>query len=121
MVFLDNINQALMPGQKVIKVDGWQAAKKYPVPRDCEVIMIDSNPDVDYIYMKKVDINGGESFERYMIEADPVPEFDPDKYVTVDDLKKCKEEILNGFTSLKQSIDGSAGSARSSARSGSID
>ena len=107
MAILDSLNQALMPGGRVIKVDGWQAAQKYPLPRDCEVIMLDSNPDADYIYMKKTDINGAETFERYMIEADPVPSFDPEKYVTIDDFKNFKEEILNGFNSLKQTIDGS--------------
>lgn len=114
MAILDSLNQALMPGHRVIKVDGWQAADKYPLPRDCEVIMLDSNPDVNYIYMKKTDINGAESFQRYIFEEDPVPRFDPDKYVTVDDLQKFKEEILNGFDSLKKSIDGAGNSSAKS-------
>ena len=122
MAILDSLNQALMPGHRVIKVDGWQAAEKYPLPRDCEVVMLDINPDVDYIYMKKTDVNGAESFARYMIEEDPIPKFDPDKYVTVDDLKNFKEEILNGFNSLKRSIDGAAGNnTHSSAKSSSFD
>ena len=107
MAILDDLNQALLPGHRVIKVDGWQAAEKYPLPRDCEVVMLDINPEVDYIYMKKTDINGAEKFARYVIEEDPIPKFDPDKYVTTDDFKNFKEEILNGFNSLKQSITGS--------------
>ena len=107
MAILDSLNQTLFPGHRVIKVDGWQAADKYPLPRDCEVIMLDSNPDVNYIYMKKTDVNGAETFERYLFEADPIPKFDPDKYVTTDDFKQFKEEILDGFNSLKQSISGS--------------
>ena len=118
MAILDSLNQALMPGHRVIKVDGWQAAEKYPLPRDCEVIMLDADPDVDYIYMKKTDVNGAESFARYIIEEDPVPKFDPEKYVTINDFKNFKEEILNGFNSLKQSIDGAAGNTYSSAKSG---
>ena len=116
MAILDNLNQTLFPGHRVIKVDGWQAAEKYPLPRDCEVVMLDTNPDVDYIYMKKTDTNGAETFARYLIEEDPIPKFDPQKYVTVDDFKNFKEEILNGFNSLKQSIT-AAGTAKSSGNS----
>lgn len=117
MDIFSELSRALMPGTKVIKVSGWQAAKKYPIPRDCEVIMVDSDPDSDYIYMKKTDINGAEDFQRYQIIEDPVPEFDPEKYVTVNDFKNFKEEILNGFNSLKQSI--TAGTANVSKSNGS--
>ena len=110
MAILDSLTQSLYPGQRVIKVDGWQAAEKYPMPRDCEVVMLDKDPNEDHIYMKRTDVNGAPTFERYLIEADPVPRFDPEKYVTVDDFKNFKEEILNGFNSLKQSITGSANS-----------
>ncbi len=107
MDILEGFNQTLFPGQKVIRVNGWQNAEKYPVPRDCEVIMLDTDPDSDYIYMKKVDQNGASNFERYKIEADPVPRFDPEKYVTVKDFENFQKEILNGFNSLKQSINSS--------------
>ena len=107
MDILEGFNQTLFPGQRVIRVNGWQNAEKYPVPRDCEVIMLDTDPDSDYIYMKKVDQNGAPNFERYKIEADPVPKFDPEKYVTVKDFENFQKEILNGFDSLKQSINSS--------------
>lgn len=108
MGMLESLNQtlgqALYPGHREIRVSGWEQAEKYPMPRDCEAIFLDSNPDVDYIYMKVTDSNGGERFARYRIEEDPIPRFEPGKYVTTHDFQSFKEEILNGFDSLKQSI-----------------
>ena len=104
MDILEGLNQTLFPGYRVIRVNGWEAAEKYPLPRDCEAIMLDSNPESDHIYMKKVDVNGAPNFERYKITRDPVPRFDPEKYVTVDSFDNFKKEILDGFDSLKQSF-----------------
>lgn len=106
MDILSELNRALMPGSRVIRVNGWEQAEKYPIPRDCEVIMLDSDPESDHIYMKKSDVNGSEIVERYLIVEDPIPKFDPEKYVTVDDFKQLKEEMLNGFDSIRQSIAG---------------
>lgn len=109
------LNQTLFPGHRVIRVNGWESAEKYPMPRDCETIMLDGDPSSDYIYMKVTDSNGGERFARYKLVEDPIPRFEPDKYVTTSDFVKFKEEITNGFDSLKQLI--SANAERSS-RSG---
>lgn len=98
------LNQSLFPGRRVIRVKGYEAAEKYPMPRDCEVILLDDDPDTDYIYMKVTDTNGGEKFARYKIIEDPIPRFEPGKYVTTSDFNSFKEEILDGFDSLKQSI-----------------
>lgn len=102
-----SLNQALSPGQRVIRVNGFEEAEKYPMPINCEAIMIDSNPNSDYIYMKATDLNGGEKFARYKIVEDPIPRFDPDKYVTTNDFEKLKEDISNGFDSIKQLITAS--------------
>ena len=118
MDILSELNRALMPGGRVIRVNGWQEAEKYPLPRDCEVIMLDSDPNDDHIYMKKTDVNGASTFERYAIIEDPVPKFDPSKYVTIDDFKNFKEEMLNGFNSLKQSVTTSIGTNSKSNGSG---
>ena len=106
---LTGLNQTLFPGHTVIRVNGWDAAEKYPMPRDCEAIMLDSDPESDYIYMKKTDSNGGATTERYKIKADPIPRFDPDKYISVeqfkvyqDEQKKFQEEVLDAIYSLKQ-------------------
>lgn len=105
MDLLNGLNQTLFPGQRVIRVNGWEAGEKYPMPRDCEAIMLDENPESDYIYMKVTDSNGGEKFARYRITEEPIPKFDPDKYVTANDFNSFKEEVLSGINSLKQSIN----------------
>lgn len=98
------LNQTLYPGHREIRVKGWEAAQKYPMPRDCELIMIDADPKSDHIYMKVTDSNGGESFERYKITPDPIPKFEPGKYVTTNEMNSFKEEILNAINTIKQSV-----------------
>lgn len=111
--FLSNFNQTLFPGHQVIRVNGWEEAEKYPMPRDCEAILLDSNPESNYIYMKKSDSNGGVTTERYKYKKEPVPRFDPDKYLTVDDFmayqednRKFQEDILDAINSIKQHTTG---------------
>ena len=101
-LFNNGVNQTLLPGQRLLKTKGAEAAEKYPMPRDCEACLFDE--DEDYIYIKKTDTNGGVTLLRYRLEEDPIPHFDPKKYVTVDDFTKFKEEILNGFNNLQQTI-----------------
>ena len=72
------------------------------MPRDCHAALFDE--DEDYVYIKRTDTNGGVTLDRYHLESDPIPKFDPKKYVTVDDFAAFKEEILNGFNNLQQSI-----------------
>ena len=96
-------NPTLLPGQRLLSVKGgFEAAEKYPTPRDCEAAIFDE--DEDYLYIKKTDTNGGVTLTRYRLEEEPIPRFDPKKYVTVDDFKSFKEEILDGFNSLQKSI-----------------
>lgn len=103
-LFAPNGSPTLMPGQRLLKIKGSDAAEKYPCPRDCEAVLFDE--DEPYFYIKKTDTNGGVFLSRYKYEEDPIPHFDPKKYVTVDDFKSFKEEILNGFNSLQQTISG---------------
>ena len=98
----NNLSQTLLPGQRLIKANGYEAAEKYPMPRDCEAAIFDEAED--YCYIKKTDTNGGVILLRYRMEEDPIPHFDPKKYVTVDDFSKFKEDILNGFNDLRQVI-----------------
>lgn len=101
-LFNTGTNQTLLPGQRLLKVKGAEAAEKYPMPRDCEASLFDE--DEDYLYIKKTDTNGGVVLFRYKLEEDPIPHFDPKKYVTVDDFSRFKEEILNGFNNLQQTL-----------------
>lgn len=104
MDILSSITQAMYPGSRVIKVKGYQGAKNYPMPRDSEAIFLDEDPDVNYIYMRKIDVNGGEQFERYKYEADPIPEFSPEKFVTKEDFNQKLEEVMNGIDSIRESL-----------------
>lgn len=119
---LQSLNQTLFPGHTVIRVDGYDGAEKYPMPRDCEAIMLDSDPDSNYLYMKKTDSNGGYRTARYKYIEEPVPRFDPDKYLSVDDFRKYQEEnrkfqedILDAINSIKQSA--SSGYSKSNGNS----
>ena len=103
MDLMNNLNPVLTPGQRLLTVKGgYEAAEKYPMPRDCHAAIFDE--EEDYVYIKRTDSNGGITLQRYHLEEDPVPKFDPKKYVTVDDFRSFKEEILNGFNNLQQSI-----------------
>lgn len=102
MELFNNSNPTLLPGQRLLKAKGCEAAEKYPMPRDCEAAIFDE--DEDYCYIKKTDTNGGVILLRYKLEEDPIPHFDPKKYVTIDDFTKFKEEMLNGFNNLQQAL-----------------
>ena len=101
MDILNSLSQALYPGHRVIRVKGYQGAKDYPMPRDSEAIMLDEDPAVSYIYMKKVDVNGGEMCARYRYEEEPVPEFKPEAYITKEEFNAKFEEMLDAINSLR--------------------
>ena len=97
------LSQTLMPGQRLIRVKGgYEAAEKYPFPRDCEAPLFDE--DEDYCYIKKTDTNGATTLLRFKLEEEPIPHFDPKKYVTVDDFNNFREEMLNGFNDIRQAV-----------------
>ena len=102
MDILNSLSQALYPGHRVIRVKGFQAAKDYPMPRDSEAIMLDEDPAVNYIYMKKVDVNGGEMCARYRYDEDPVPEFKPEAYITKDEFNEKMKEVLDAINSFRE-------------------
>lgn len=97
-------NPTLLPGQRLLFVNGYEAAEKYPLPRDCQAALFDENDN--YLYIKSTDTNGGIKTTRYRLEEEPIPKFEPNNYVTIDDFSKFKEEILNGINSIQQSING---------------
>ena len=95
MDILNSLNQTLYPGYRVPRVKGYEGAKAYFVPRDCEAMMIDEDPNKNIMYMKKVDNNGVESVGWYDYKERPIPEYDPEKFVTKDELKNLKEDLVN--------------------------
>lgn len=97
-----NANPLLTPGQRLLECEGFEAAEKYPFPRDCKAAIFDKNDD--YFYIKDTDVNGAVTLRMFSYQEVPIPKFDPKKYVTVDDFNSFREEIRNGFNSLQQSI-----------------
>ena len=96
-------NPTLLPGQRLLSIKGgFEAAEKYPTPRDCEAAIFDE--EEDYLYTKKTDTNGGVTLTRYQLVEDPIPRFDPKHYVTVDDFKSFKEDILDAINGLQKHV-----------------
>lgn len=108
MDLLKALGQAMIPGYRIPRVGSWDELKQYHMPVDCEGIFLDRDPNKDYIYMKRTDVNGGEICARYKIEEDPVREFDPEKYVSVEEFNELKEIVTNGFDSILEQFNKSA-------------
>ena len=126
MDIIPTTNTTILHGQRLITATGYDAADKYPTPRDCVVPIFDSEKDIFYI--KTTDTNGGSSTRMFSFKEEPIPRFDPDKYVTTDELKSFKEDILDAINTLRSTINSSnttngtrsnqQGSNRSNNRSG---
>lgn len=114
---LNRMNRVILPGQRVMRVDGWEGLKKFSMPRDSEGIFLNTDPTDDHVFMKAVDLDGNETCERYSLVPDPVEEFDPKKYVTKQDLDNWKEELLDAINS---KLTGMAGNAASVPASGTV-
>lgn len=107
MDILSGFNSDIFPGHRIVRVKSWDEWVRLQVPRDCELIGIDESNEKNYLYMKWNDANNKTVDARYRYEDDPVQEFDPEKYVTVEQFNKLMEEVNNGFDSLRQSITAS--------------
>lgn len=116
------LNQSLFPGHRELRSNGWEEAKNHQMPRDCEAsfwdFTSDPDPDVNYVYLKTIDINGSEKFMRYQLVEKPIPKFEPENYVTKNDFNEFKEDILDAINSLKQSGSGGNRPGNSSKQSG---
>ena len=103
MDFLSTFGQTTYPGQRLPRVKGYHAAKNYRTARDSEAVLIDEdNPDI--VYFKKTDANGNDDTQGYNIIPIEEPEFDPTKYVSVEQFNKRMEKIENGIDSLTKSF-----------------
>ena len=111
MELFNGQTQTLLPGQRLIKVKGYEGANKYAdsMPRDCEAIFLDSDEDTGYI--AKTDTNGGVQIIMFDMVVKEPPVFKPELYVTKNDFESFKEEMLNGFNDLKYALaSGNTGS-----------
>jgi hypothetical protein len=104
MDILSGFGSDLFSGHRIIRVKSWDDWKKLQIPSNCELMGIDEDPDKNYLYMKRSDTYGNTKDARYKYTDDPVKEFDPEKYVTVDQFNELMEKVNNGFDSIQQSI-----------------
>ena len=105
MNILNSFSSDLYTGHRVLRVASYEEFKNLHCPYDCEIIAINKNPEINEIYMKQVDNMGNEIPGRYSYKEIPEVKFDPDKYVTHEEFNELKEEIRNGFNSLKSSTN----------------
>lgn len=108
MDILSNLVQAVMPGARVHRFHGWDEFMKFSIPRDSELIGLEADDSKNFLYMKKCDVNGVVTAMRYDYNPNPVEEFDPEKYVTKEELNKLTGEMKDGFDSIRKLITGSA-------------
>lgn len=109
MDFLSAFGQTTYPGQRLPRVKGYHAAKAYQTAHDSEAVLIDAdNPDI--VYFKKTDINGNDDTKGYDITPREDPEFDPTKYVSVEQFNKRMEKIEHGIDILTKSFAAKFGS-----------
>lgn len=77
----------------ILKVNGIESAKAYPSMPNTITVLFDADDDI--FYLKSTDANNFQSIRVFRFEE--VKETAPEeKYVTMDEFKKFKEEILNG-------------------------
>ena len=90
-------------GPQLIKVNGLDSAKAYPTVANSTIALFDANDDI--MYIKSTDASNFPTIRRFRFveETEPANE-DTEKYVTVEEFNKFKEELLNG----KQSVWSSA-------------
>ena len=85
--------------QDLIKIQGGvEAARVYPTKPNSRVAMFDADDDI--MYIKTTDANNFATVKKFRFyeEVDPEPE---DKFVTIDEFNKFKEEMINAQQSIR--------------------
>ena len=83
----------------LIRVNGIDSARAFPTNPNSRVALFDSNDDVFYI--KTTDASNFPTIKRYRFFEESEEQVKGEKYVTVDEFDKFKEEILNGQQSIR--------------------
>lgn len=92
----ENLLNPYLTVKDLIRVNGIEGARMYPVQPNTRIALFDANEDIFYI--KSADAGGYATIEPYVFSRmeTPAPATDTNKYVTVEDFEKFKEELLNG-------------------------
>ena len=96
----------------LVGVDGDNGAKQFSMRPNSRVALFDINDDI--MFIKSTDSNNYPTIKKYRFtEVVEEHQNDTQRYVTIDEFNKLKEELLNGQQSIRESISAviSAGSA----------
>ena len=103
MDFLSAFGQTVYQGQRLPRVKGYSGAEKFHIPINTEAALLDEdNPDV--IYLKKNNSNNNEKTAWYDLIEKPIPEMDPEKFVTIEQFNRRMEKIEHGIDTLTKSF-----------------
>lgn len=83
---------------QLIRVNGVESAKAYPTQPNSMYALFDENDDI--MYIKITDASNFPTIKRFRFKEEKEEDVINDKYVTVKEFNKFKEEILNA----KQSV-----------------
>ena len=97
---------------QLVGVNGFESAKAYPTKPNGTYVLFDTGKDV--FYVKNTDASNFPTIKAYSFkEIKPEEAQTEEKYVTVEEFRKFKKEILNGKQFVRKparSADGSANS-----------
>ena len=85
-------------GSQLIRVNGIDSAKAYQTQPNSTVALFDANDDI--MYIKSTDASNFPTIRRFRFIEEPETQVVSEKYVTMSEFQKFKEEILNA----KQSV-----------------
>ncbi|MBO7452564.1 MAG: hypothetical protein J6U54_19725, partial [Clostridiales bacterium] len=89
---IPNVNYISIP-----RVRNSEEAEKYPLGPNSEMVLLHASDDT-ILYFKKTDAQGFSTVVRYRYYPDPEPtqqEINDQRYVTIEEFNKLKEELLN--------------------------
>lgn len=86
-------------GQQLIKVNGLDSAKAYQTQPNSQVALFDANEDT--MYIKTTDASNFPTIRIFKFSEVTETEIKDERYVTMDEFNKFKEELLNGKQSIR--------------------
>ena len=86
----------------LIKVNGIDSARAYPMLPNSTVVLFDSNDDV--FYLKSTDATGFQTIRVFKF-AEVKEDTPSNQFVTIDEFNKFKEEVLNGQQHIRKQYD----------------
>lgn len=85
------------------RVNGYDGALRFPLGPNSRIALFDGSDDI--MYIKQTDAGGYPTVTRYRFAPDEQPANSGQKYVTMDEFNKFKEDLLNGQQLIRESSD----------------